>query len=117
MISEKDKTKLKVSILNDIYKNYDRTNSLSLDSICLAVYFNDTCDKHDIALALKSLKADGFINVDFSLEDDWSEYITITQKGIDHCYQNKENKFIKYIKQNHLAIIAIIISIVALFKK
>ena len=116
MISRKDKSKLKVSILNDIYKNYDITNSPSLDSIVLAEYFNDTCDEHDIALALKSLKADGFIDVDFSSEDTWSEYITITQKGIDYCYQNQENKFIKYIKQNHLAIIAIIVSILSLFR-
>ncbi len=122
MISEKDKTKLKNSILNDVYKNYDRTTSPFFESISLAIYFNNTCDQHDIALALKSLKADGFIEVDFSSDDNWSEHITITQKGIDYCLQNKGNKFIKYVKQNHLAIIdlfltaiAIIVSIIALY--
>lgn len=116
MISKKDKFKLKNSILKDIYREYDKTANPSFDTIMLTVYFNNTYDQHDIALVLKSLKADGFIEVDFPSEDTWSEYITITQKGIDYCYQNKGNKLLKYLKQNHLAIIAIIISIIALFK-
>ena len=116
MISKKEKSKLKRSILNDIYTEYDKTANPLFDTIMLAVYFNNSRDKHDIALALRSLKADGFITVDFTSDDDWSEYITITPNGINYCYKNKGNKVIKYLLNNHLAIIAIIISIIALFK-
>ena len=59
MISKKEKSKLKRSILNDIYTEYDKTANPLFDTIMLAVYFNNSRDKHDIALALRSLKADG----------------------------------------------------------
>lgn len=115
MISKREKSKLKNGILYGLYGIYEETNILTIDSIALAPCFKYNYDEHDISLALKSLKADGFIDVDFISEDEWSNIITITQKGIDYCYNNRDNKFIKYLKQNHLAIIAIIVSIIALF--
>ena len=111
MISKKDKFKLKNSILDDIYREYDKTANPSFDTIMLAVYFNNTYDQHDIALALKSLKADGFIEVDFSSEDTWSEYITITQKGINYCHENS-NKFKKFILSHTFDIFNLIVAIV-----
>lgn len=115
MISKREKSKLKNGILYGLYGLYEETNILTIDSIALATCFKYNYDEHDISLALKSLKADGFIDVDFIGKDEWSDIITITQKGIDYCYNNRDNKFIKYLKQNHLAIIAIIVSIIALF--
>lgn len=115
MISKREKTKLKNGILYGLYGIYHQSNSPSIDSIALAPCFNHNYDEHDIALALRSLKADGFINVNFYSQDEWGDTITITQKGIDYCYENNENCLVKYLKQNHLAIIAIIVSIIALF--
>lgn len=115
MISDREINKLKHSILFGFYKIYHRYNSLEITSDVLTILFKHKYDEHDIALALKSLKADQFINIDFISDDIWSETIILTQKGIDYCYNNRDNKLIRYLKQNHLAIIAIIISIISLF--
>ena len=111
MISEKDKSKLKKSILNSIYKEYDKTASPFINTIMLAVYFDNNYDQHDISLALKSLKADGFIEVDFPSEDTWAEYITITQNGIDYCHKNS-NKVKKFILSHTFDIFNLIVAIV-----
>lgn len=116
MISKRQKSKLKNGILYGLYGIYEQTNVSAIDSIAIGACFKFNYDEHDIALALKSLKADGFIDVDFVDKDEWGDIITITQKGIDYCYENNENSIIKYMKQNHLAIIAIIVSVIALFK-
>ena len=116
MISEKDKKELKNGILYGLYRIYHQSNSATIDAIALAPCFKHNYDEHDITIALKSLKADGFIEIDFPSKDEWSDEITITQKGIDYCFNNDENEILKYIKQNHLAIIAIIVSVIALFK-
>ena len=115
MISERAKNKLKLGILFGLYRIYHQSNCPAIPSTVLAPCFKKNIDQHDIALALRSLKADGFIKVDFDSQDEWGDTLFLTQKGIDYCYENNENELIKYLKQNHLAIIAIVISIIALF--
>lgn len=115
MISKRNLNTLKNGILLGLYRIYHQSNSLEIESDILLACLSSTCDEHDIALALRSLKADGFINVEFCSNDIWSDTVTLTQKGLDYCYENNENRLIKYLKQNHLAIIAILISIIALF--
>ena len=80
MISNREKNVLKKTILFGLYKIYDRTNEKDIDSIALAPLFNHDYDEHDIALALRSLKADGFISVEFSSTDDWSDTLSLTPK-------------------------------------
>ena len=111
MISKKSKLKLKTAILNDIYEEYDKTSIPTFNTIMLAVYINNTYDEHDVALALKSLKADSFIEVDFPSTDTWSDYITITQKGIDYCYNNS-SKIKKFILSHTFDIFNLIVAIV-----
>lgn len=80
MMSDRAKNKLKEGILFGLYKIYDRTNEQNIDSIALAPLFEHNYDEHDIALALRSLKADGFISVEFSSTDNWSDTLSLTTK-------------------------------------
>lgn len=80
MISEKDKNKLKDSILKNVYQNYETSTSKTFETILLCSYLSSKIDVHDINLVLKSLKCDSFIDADFSKKDDWPEEITITKE-------------------------------------
>ncbi len=102
MISKKDKDKLKLSILNFLYSNYQNTNNNSVALLVISCGFvSNTIDEHDIELTLNSLKADklidfegtlNFLDIDFS--------ISITEKGCEYCNINS-NKIIKWFL-NHL---------------
>lgn len=82
MMSDKAKNKLKEGILFGLYKIYDSTNEQNIDSLVLTPLFKHNYDEHDIALALRSLKADGFISAEFSSTeiDDWSDTLSLTPK-------------------------------------
>ena len=121
MISNRALNKLKNKILFTLYNNYCSDNETTLDNLIFSGLFIATnpkyinIDEHDLYIALRNLVADGFITVTFKEHEEW-ENVTITPSGISYCQINKENKLFKYLKANHLAIVAIIISIIALFK-
>lgn len=122
MISEKDKNKLKHIILTSLYKKYDSTNSLENDDFDLAVYTLYGYDPHDIDIALKSLKADGFVDLQLNHINENVSKAILTQEGINFCQKQRERTFKNYLITNHLSIIdlflssiAIIISIIALY--
>lgn len=112
MISEKDKNKLKFDILGYLNYHFHKTSDPNVDLIIFTVSAaKDGFDEHDVELALNDLKADKFIETSIS-DNPFESFVSITEKGCIFYKENHENKIIKYLKQNHLAVIAIIVSII-----
>lgn len=112
MISEKDKYKLKLDILGFLNYRFHNTSNpkVELETFNFSA-IKDGFDEHDVELALNDLKADKLVET-FISSNPLESYVSITQQGCEFYKENHDNKFIKYLKQNHLAVIAIIVSIV-----
>lgn len=80
MMSDRAKNKLKNGIVFGLYKIYDQTNEKNISSAVLISLLNSKYDEHDIALALRSLKADDFIEANFAVADEWPDNLSLTQK-------------------------------------
>ena len=111
-MSRKELHKIRLQILKLLNDNYHKTNdkSISLDIIkSVIVPLHCYIDENDIKKAITSLLADLYV-------EEYQTDIFITQKGMEYL-NNHTNRFVKYLISNHLAIIALVISIIALFCK
>lgn len=114
-LTDKQISKLRLNILNNIYQTKCLKN-IDLSTLTIyPIYLSKKYDEHDLDIVMNDLVTNGYVTK-FDDEIPGNIIYPITQKGIDYCRANKGNKFLKYFKQNHLAVIAIIISIIALFK-
>ena len=74
-------------------------------------YYN--FDPSIIDKAIKELEREEKITI---VPDKTPLAFSLTQKAINELSQNDKHPIKNYIKQNHLAIVAIIVSVIALFK-
>ena len=97
-------------LLKQLYPYYLRDNQaeITFNAIC-ALFVKSNFDTHDIDVILNSLIVRGFL-----IENSQKYYLT--KEAMIYCEQ-RSNKLKTYLINNHFSIIAIIISLFALFNE
>lgn len=107
MISNKDKSKLSIKILEFLYEQYHKTGINYVDLAPLvAIFLSDKIDEHDILLCLNSLKANKFVSFDDNLNDVECR-ISISDYGCKYFEEN-QHKFFKWLKENFFNILSLL---------
>lgn len=108
LITDKEIQKLQLSILEDIYSYQSKNNEPVSSMVLYPCNINSKYDEHDIDIVINTLLTNTLIT---KSSDGIEDFFSITDKGCSFYKENSENKLLKYIKKNHLAVIAILVSI------
>ena len=110
MLTDKELSKLRLSILKKIYQTKSRKD-VDLSAFTIYPYYLDNgYDEHDLDVVMNSLVVDGYVT---KYNDDSFDDVVypITQKGIDYCHENS-NKLNKFILSHTFDIFNLIVAIV-----